>query len=140
MDDDSFFAKVRDGRLPPPRCAQTLGVEVHGFDSEAGTVEASFEGREDFLNPAGKVQGGFLAAMLDDTMGLALAQFLAAGEFAPTINLNVQFLSVARPGRIQARGRVEKRGRDICYLSAELAQDGKTVAKATAAAIMRKLP
>lgn len=108
------------------------------MDPDAGVVRVEFEGKEDFLNPAGNIQGGFLSAMLDDTMGLALSPTLAAGEFAPTINLNVQFLSVARPGRIEASGRIEKRGREICYMSAELSQQGKVVATATAAAIVRK--
>ncbi len=139
MDKEAFFWKVQDGRLPPPRCAQTLGIRVLSVDPEAGVVSVEFEGKEDFLNPAGNIQGGFLSAMLDDTMGLALSPTLAAGEFAPTINLNVQFLSVARPGKIEARGRIEKRGREICYMSAELSQQGKAVATATAAAIVRRL-
>ncbi len=139
MDKEAFFWKVQDGRLPPPRCALTLGIRVLSVDPEAGVVSVEFEGKEDFVNPAGNIQGGFLSAMLDDTMGLALSPTLAAGEFAPTINLNVQFLSVARPGKIEARGRIEKRGREICYMSAELSQQGKPVATATAAAIVRRL-
>lgn len=138
MDKEAFFWQVQDGRLPPPRCALTLGIRILSVDSEAGVVAAEFEGRDDFLNPAGNIQGGFLSAMLDDTMGLALSPTLSAGEFAPTINLNVQFLSVARPGRIEARGRIERRGREICYMSAELSQQGKVIATATAAAIVRK--
>lgn len=139
MDRDSFFWKTQDGRLPPPRCALTLGTRVVSADPEAGTIRAEFLGTEDFLNPAGNVQGGFLSAMLDDAMGMALSTTLAEGEFAPTINLNVQFLAVARPGKIDAQGRIEKRGREICYMSAELSQSGKVVATATAAAIVRKL-
>lgn len=138
MDKEAFFWQVQDGRLPPPRCALTLGIRILSVDPEAGVVAAEFDGRDDFLNPAGNIQGGFLSAMLDDTMGLALSPTLSAGEFAPTINLNVQFLSVARPGRIEARGRIERRGREICYMSAELSQQGKVIATATAAAIVRK--
>lgn len=138
LDRDAFFWQVQDGRLPSPRCALTLGIRVVSVDPEAGVVHAEFEGKDDFVNPAGNIQGGFLSAMLDDTMGLALSPTLAAGEFAPTINLNVQFLSVARTGKIEARGRIEKRGREICYMSAELTQHGRVVATATAAAIVRK--
>ena len=77
--------------------------------------------------------------MLDDTMGPALASQLAEGEFAPTLNLNVQFFSPANPGRLRGIGRVEKRGGSICYLSGELLQDDRVVAKATATAAIRKL-
>ncbi|RHW21009.1 phenylacetic acid degradation protein [Pseudomonas jilinensis] len=108
-------------------------------DSEAGVLEAEFEGKAEFTNPAGNIQGGFLSAMLDDTMGPALASQLAGGEFAPTLNLNVQFFSPAKPGKLQAIGRVEKRGGAICFLSGELSQAGKIVATATATAAIRKL-
>ncbi len=138
MDRNSFFWKIFDGRLPPPPCADTLGIEVAAIDGERGTVEVNFETKPGFLNPAGNVQGGFLAAMLDDTMGPALAATLAAGEFAPTVNLNVQFHRPAIAGPLKGIGRVVLRGREICQLSAELLQGDKIVATATATAIIRK--
>jgi len=138
MDRNSFFWKIFDGRLPPPPCADTLGIEFAAIDGERGTVEVNFEAKPGFLNPAGNVQGGFLAAMLDDTMGPALAATLAAGEFAPTVNLNVQFHRPAIAGPLKGIGRVVLRGREICQLSAELLQSDKIVATATATAIIRK--
>jgi uncharacterized protein (TIGR00369 family) len=86
------------------------------------------------------VQGGFLAAMLDDTMGPALAATLAAGEIAPTLNLNVSFERPAKVGMLSGKGRVLKRGRDVCFLAGELYQDGQRVASATATALVRKIP
>jgi uncharacterized protein (TIGR00369 family) len=115
-----------------------LGIEFAAIDGERGTVEVNFEAKPGFLNPAGNVQGGFLAAMLDDTMGPALAATLAAGEFAPTVNLNVQFHRPAIAGPLKGIGRVVLRGREICQLSAELLQGDKIVATATATAIIRK--
>src|SRR6201989_2226160 len=96
--------------------------------------------REQFLNPVGAIQGGFLAAMLDDTLGPALVATLPPGMFAPTLDLHVQFLRPARPGRLVGRGRVVKRGREICFLSGELeGPDGRTVAVATATARIQAL-
>jgi acyl-coenzyme A thioesterase PaaI-like protein len=46
-----------------------LGWELEAVDPDAGTIELSFTAREEFLNPAGYIQGGSLAAMLDDTLG-----------------------------------------------------------------------
>jgi uncharacterized protein (TIGR00369 family) len=91
VDKNSFFWKVVDGKLPPPPCARTLGCEFTEIDGERGSVEIKFEAKPEFLNSAGNVQGGFLAAMLDDTMGPALLATLDAGELAATVNLNVQF-------------------------------------------------
>lgn len=139
MDKNAFFWQVHDGKLPLPKAAQTLATRIVSVDPEAGTIEVEFEARDEFTNPAGHIAGGFLAAMLDETMGPALGATLAAGESVPTINLNVQFLSVATPGQIQGRGRIQKRGREVCYLSGELLQRDKVVATATAANIIRKL-
>ena len=63
-----------------------------------------------FTNPAGNIQGGFLAAMLDDTMGPALSATLGPNEFAPTLNLNVSFERPAVVGTIVGKGRIVKRG------------------------------
>jgi acyl-coenzyme A thioesterase PaaI-like protein len=91
LDKNSFFWKIADGHLPPPPCARTLGLAFVETDGERGTIETRFEAVEVFLNPARNVQGGFLAAMRDDTMVTALAATLDLGQFAPTVNLNVQF-------------------------------------------------
>ncbi len=139
MDPNAFFWQIQEGKLPQPAAARTLGMNILHVDAEAGTLEAEFEGKPEFTNPAGNIQGGFLSAMLDDTMGPALACQLAAGEFAPTLNLNVQFFAPAKPGKIRGVGRVARRGGGICFLSGELSQDGKVVAAATATAAIRKL-
>ena len=139
MDKNSFFWKIVDGRLPAPPCAQTLGMEFVQIDGERGTVEVKFEAKAEFLNPAGNVQGGFLAAMLDDTMGPALIATLDAGEYAPTVNLNVQFHRPAKAGSLRSVGRVVLRGKEICQLSGELFQNDKIVATATATAVIRKM-
>jgi uncharacterized protein (TIGR00369 family) len=139
MDREAFFWQVADGRLPPPRVAATLGMQITKVEAESGVVEADFEGKPEFANPVGNVQGGILAAMLDDTMGPALACQLAAGEFAPTLNLNVSFLKPAKPGRLRGVGRVVRRGKDVCYLAGELFQNGELVATATATALIRKM-
>lgn len=139
MDPNAFFWQIQDGKLPPPEAAQTLGMNILHVDADLGILEATFDGKQEFTNPAGNIQGGFLSAMLDDTMGPALSATLNAGEFAPTLNLNVQFISPAVPGKLHAVGRVVKRGSGVCFLSGELTQEGRLVATATATAAIRKL-
>jgi len=138
MDKNAYFWEVMDGKLPPPGAAATLNMRFTHIDAEAGTIETTFEAGTAFTNPAGHVQGGFLAAMLDDTMGPALAATLAAGEIAPTLNLNVSFERPAKVGTLSGKGRVLKRGRDVCFLAGELYQDGQRVASATATALVRR--
>jgi uncharacterized protein (TIGR00369 family) len=139
MDRDAFFWQIQAGKLPLPRVAATLGMSITRVDAEAGVVEADFEGKPEFTNPVSNVQGGILAAMLDDTMGPALACQLAAGEFAPTLNLNISFLKPAKPGKLRGVGRVVRKGKDVCYLAGELSQNGELVATATATALIRKM-
>jgi uncharacterized protein (TIGR00369 family) len=138
MDRDAFFWQIQEGKLPAPQAAQTLGMRILSVDPEKGVLEAEFQGRDEFANPAGNIQGGFLTAMLDDTMSPALSATLAKGEFAPTVSLSVQFLAPAKPGVLRAVGRIVKRG-GICFLAGELSQQGRVVATAVATAAIRKL-
>ena len=136
---ERFFEAIAAGRMPPPECAKTLGLDIVAYDLDAHTVELTFDGKPAFANPIGIVQGGFLSAMLDDTMGLASATAMNVGEFAPTLGLNVQFHRPAKIGRLKGKGRITMRGKEILHLAAELFQDGKLVASATATATVRKM-
>lgn len=134
------FWDVMAGRAAPPPAATTLGWELLDVDPDRGTIDVAFAATEQFLNPVGVVQGGFLAAMLDDTLGPALVATLGPGQFAPTTDLHVQFLRPAAAGRLVGHGRVVKRGRDVAFLSGELVDGaGMTVATATATAQIREV-
>ena len=133
------FWDIIEGRADPPSAGVLLGFELLGVDTEAGTIEVGFTATEQFLNPAGTVQGGILAAMLDDTLGPALVASLGDGEWAPTTDLHVQFLAPARPGRLIGHGRVVRRGGQVAFLAGELAtEDGTVVATAMATASIRR--
>jgi uncharacterized protein (TIGR00369 family) len=129
------FWDVMLGRKPPPPAAQTLGFKLHDVDPAAGTIHVEFDAKPEFLNPLGAVQGGFLAAMLDDTLGPALIATLPPDQFAPTIELKVNFIKPAQPGVIHGFGRVVSRGGTIAFLSGELkTPQGELIATATATA------
>jgi uncharacterized protein (TIGR00369 family) len=132
------FWDVVEGRAPAPPIAELLGFRLRQVDPQAMTIEVEFTATAAFLNPAGHVQGGILAAMLDDTMGPALVASLDADEWAPTTDLHVQFLLPARPGRLTGRGRVVRRGRGTAFLAGELSDDsGHVVATGIATATVR---
>lgn len=135
--DNEFWDTVKTGGALPA-AARTLGWELVSSDTEEGTVEVAFNADERFLNPVGVIQGGFIAAMLDDTLGPALVSTLARGQFAPTADLHVQFLRPAKPGRLTGRGRIVRRGKNIAFLAGELSDEaGKVVAVATATATIQ---
>jgi uncharacterized protein (TIGR00369 family) len=129
------FWDAMEGRVPPPPAAVTLGFKLLEIDSHRGTIRVQFEGKREFLNPMGVVQGGFVAAMLDDTLGPALVCTLPPGHFAPTIELKVNFIKPAPPGVLIGEGRLVARGGTIAFLAGELRTgSGELVATATATA------
>ncbi len=135
----TIFQQIMDGELPMPKAAATLGATITDVEPEAGTIVVEFEAIDAFTNPVGNVQGGFLAAMLDDTMGPALTATLEEGEFAPTLELKVNFIAPAKVGRLVGYGRVVARGGSVCVLEGDLHQDGRLIAKATATALIRRM-
>ena len=119
-------------RFEPPPSAKLLGWTLRAIDPAAGTIEISFTADERFLNPAGTVQGGILAAMLDDTQGPALFGMTNGEAYAPTIAFNVSFVKAARPGQFLGKGRVINIGKTIAFTEAELFDDaGELVARGT---------
>ncbi|MCE7002713.1 PaaI family thioesterase [Kibdelosporangium philippinense] len=134
-----FFWDMMAGRTPAPAAADTLGWKLREVDPDAGTIEVEFAATDKFTNPAGHVQGGFLAAMLDDTMGPALAATLGPGQFAPTLDLHVQFLRMAWPGTLIGRATVVRRGKQVCHLRGELTDSaGRVIATAVATAMVQR--
>ena len=86
-------------------------------------------------NPGGNVQGGFVAAMLDDTMAPALVSATGGREMPVSLDLVVSFLRPVAPGRVIGRGRVVSRSRTTAFLEAELFDvDGTLLARAMSTA------
>jgi hypothetical protein len=67
MDDRGFFAKVVSGELPEAPIAKLLGWRFLEFDASQQVIKVEMQAHPEFINPAGFVDGGMLAAMLDDT-------------------------------------------------------------------------
>ena len=119
-------------RFEAPPSARLLGWTLRTIDPDAGTIEIGFTLDERFTNPGGAVQGGFLAAMLDDTQGPALFGHTHGQAYAPTIDFSISFLKEARPGQFVAKGRVVRMGKTIAFTEAELFdKTGDMVARAT---------
>lgn len=138
MDEQAFFWKMRRGELPIPPIAAHLGFQFRSWDEGSSSIEVSFVGKPEFCNPVGKIHGGMLSAMLDETLALLVAATLARGEFAPTLNLNVNFLRPADQGEIVGRGTMIRRGKEICVVEGLLLQGGQAVASATASMFIRR--
>jgi uncharacterized protein (TIGR00369 family) len=122
-------------RLTPPPSAKLLGWHLLDARPKEGWIKVGFDGKAEFCNPAGFVQGGLLSAMLDDTMGPA-AFIMTEGElYTTTISLTVNFLAPAKPGPITAEAKVTQLGKTIAFVEGRLmAADGTLLATASMSA------
>lgn len=125
---------VFDSFARPP-CAETLGWQLVEADPDTGAVRVTMEGKPAFCNPGGNIQGGFVAAMLDDTLGPTVLVKSGGTHYCATIDLNVSYLAPARPGPFTGVGRIVQMGKTVAFLEGELFDaDNRCVARATASA------
>lgn len=108
----------------PPNCDLTLGL-VCLDKSVPGTTVWTMTADERFLNPAGIMQGGFLAAMLDSAMGASAVT--GAGERKVSVLNTEMKISFLRPAPANARltctATVLKSGGVISFVGARVVDD-----------------
>ena len=110
-------------RMSP--ASRYLGLEILDVDMETLTVRVAFNASEELCNMWGGIQGGMVAAMLDDVMSFAVG--LDWGQISPTLEIKVSMLAPARPGRLYASGTVIKRGKSVGFIESELKDADGTV-------------
>ena len=111
-------------RFDLPAASALLGWTLRAIDPAAATIEIGFTADERFCNPQGFVQGGIIAAMLDDTHGPALFAHVEGKLFPVTIDCNISFIKAARLGSFVGKGRLVSMGKTIAFTEAELFDEG----------------
>jgi uncharacterized protein (TIGR00369 family) len=121
--------------IATPPSAKLLGWRLLDARPQDGWLKVGFDGKPEFSNPAGYVQGGILSAMLDDSMGPA-ALIMTGGKFyTTTISLTVNFLAPAKPGPLIVEAQVTQLGKTVAFMEGKLtAEDGTLIATATTSA------
>jgi uncharacterized protein (TIGR00369 family) len=119
----------------PPNCELTLGMRCLD-KSQPGRTTWEMLADERFANPAGIVQGGFLAAMADSAMGSAAITFArAAGRsvIAANVEMKTSFLAAARVGSVlECSATIVAGGDRVAFAEAEVVDDqGRKVARAS---------
>ena len=118
-----------------PPSSKLLGWHLLDARPQDGWIRIGFDGKADFCNPAGFVQGGILSAMLDDTMGPAVFTMTDGKLYTATITMTVNFLSPAKPGPIIGEAKVTQLGKTVAFVEGRLmAEDGTLLATATTSA------
>jgi acyl-coenzyme A thioesterase PaaI-like protein len=118
-------------QLPPP-CYETMEAEAVSFDEDAGVLVVRFPVRRAYRNPLGLMQGGFIAAAIDNTLGPL--SFLVAPP-SVTTQMTTQYLRPIPPSveYIEVEGRLaERAGREIFLEATARLPNEKTAARAQA--------
>ena len=128
---EGIFWDIIAGRRPLPAVLGLLGWSV--LEAEPGRIRVTFQGKPDFYNPVGFVQGGILIAMLDGVMGAAAVSQLGPGESITTLDIRTSFMQPVRDVKLVAEGRVVQKGGGTVFMDGTLTlEDGSLVATATA--------
>ena len=129
-----MIATALDTLVAPPS-SRLLGWHLIDARPRDGWVRIGFDGKQDFCNPAGFVQGGILSAMLDDTMGPAVFVMTDGRLYTATVTMTVNFLAPAKPGPITGEATVTQLGKTIAFVEGRLTdKDGTLLATATSSA------
>jgi uncharacterized protein (TIGR00369 family) len=140
LSDGELHVLLRDTSKHPP-CARHLGFDLIDYSIDAGWAEVAFTPRPEFANPAGSVQGGFVCAMLDDTMSFAASLSRRFEVIVPTLQTSVSYLRPTPIARVIARGEVLRFGASSVTMQGTLRDTGgQLLAVATATAVPRPFP
>ena len=103
---------------------QLVGMEVLRADHDGSEFRIDVDDRH--LQAYGTAHGGVLAGLIDAAMGLAILARVP-GQGCATVELKVNFLAPAAPGRLTASGRVVSQGRHTVVAWAETADAAGTL-------------
>lgn len=121
--------------LAAPPAAAHLGWQLVEIDPARGWIKVRFQPKPEFLNPAGFVQGGFIVAMMDDTMGPAVLAHTDGKKLTSSIDLHAHFLRPVRLGPVTVEAEVTGMGARVAFIEAKLFDErGKLCARATSSA------
>lgn len=95
----------------------TLGFELQEISNGEATFE--IEIRKE-LTQNGMIHGGVLASLIDSTCACAAFSLILPNGYATTIDLQVEFLKVVSQGRIKAKAKCIKSGKNIFFCKAKI--------------------
>jgi uncharacterized protein (TIGR00369 family) len=135
LTDDEMLTRFQTSKKRPP-CSDTLGMRLSDVDQAKKRIRMDFEVPEMFANPTGAVQGGFIAAMLDEAMSTCCIIASNVTMTAPTLEMKISYLRRLMPGPASVEARILKWGRSAAFMEADCYDaDKRIVARGTATAI-----
>jgi uncharacterized protein (TIGR00369 family) len=112
-----------------PSFMEVLGLSIERADAEEAVVRMDVP--DALMSPFGAVHGGFIAALLDTTFGIALHRRVDAADRIATHNLNVTYVAFSREQVLRCHARVVSLRTAVAIVEGDVTtSDGALVAKA----------
>jgi uncharacterized protein (TIGR00369 family) len=129
MDGDEGLLETLRARIAASPFHTWAGMDV--VEAAPGEVTVSMDVDEGHVNLQGLVHGGMLAILADTACGLSIRSAMEPGRLHVTADLDIHFLSAARPGRVYGRGKAIRIGRTLAFAEASIEDgDGALLARA----------
>jgi len=115
--------------LPASPFAQRLGLSIERLDADGAELRMPYDA--ELATFGDTVHGGAIASLID-TAGMVAAwgdDEPSARAAGATVSMAVDYVAAARGSDLIARARVVRRGRSLCFMLVEVADDdGRVVA------------
>lgn len=135
LSDADMLQRFQTSKKRPP-CSDTLGMRLADVRQAEKWIRMDFEVSALFANPTGAVQGGFIAAMMDEAMSTCCIIASNVTMTAPTLEMKVSYLRRLMPGPASVEAKVLKWGKSAAFLEATCFDpDAQVVATSSATAI-----
>ncbi len=133
MNMEEHTGTIFDALGPRPKMAELVDWRLIELNKTEQTITIGYTAQELFANPMGFVHGGFIVAMLDETMGSTVIGLTDAKFFSTTISLSVDFMRPVKLGAVVCAAKMTKMGKDVAFLESHLSSpQGTVLARATA--------
>lgn len=122
----------------PPNCDLTL--QIKPSFAENGVARGTWEVDERFINGIGVSMGGYLASAADIMMAYAIASKLEDNQSFASIDLHTTFHRPVFVGQVEVEATVERLGKKVAYLTADLTQNDKKVGSVVSSMMIMEQP
>ena len=127
-EDGNLLDGLRE-RLAASEFHTWAGMEV--VEASTGEVTVAMDVLDRHVNLQGLVHGGMLAILADTACGLSIRSAMEARRLHVTTDMDIHFLSPARPGRLFGRAKAVRVGRSLAFAEASIEDaEGRLLARA----------